>query len=399
LTWDSPSSDGGYPLTTYRIYRTSGEISGQLIAEIDPDSDEFTDTGLENGNTYNYYLTVLNDMGEGERSEVVSAIPLTHPSDPSDFELSSTTDTVKLKWLPPQDNGGIKIEGYLIYKGRTLSDMVLWRDLGPEESSTEDPSVNEGTYHYRIHAYNSIGASDGVDAKVNVPPRIPIAVIIGVFAFIIPLLILASVFLFPYLIRKRKEREPVEEKDREEPPSAPGLPPVSRGPHGLPSYPGIGGLPPGMGASPGPYFRPPPPTLMPPPQVGPGRVLPPAPPTPEPETDSPQVKPPEKEDMEPPEPEPVGPPEMEDIVFPPPVTPFEPAAVEESILEPPAPGPEAVYHEDEDHLWTPQMVHQRSVQESENAVHMLKELNDLKKMGAITEEEYEISKKRILRKI
>jgi len=391
LTWTPPISGGGYSLTAYRIYRTSENISGELVAEMDPDSFEYTDTGLENGHTYNYYITVRSDVGESKMSEVVHAIPLTHPSDPMDLRLSSSTDTVTLEWLPPQDNGGIKIEGYLIYKGMSPSEMDFWKDLGPEELSTEDMSVSEGTYHYRIHAYNSMGASDGVDAEVDVPPRIPIAVIIGISAFLVPLLVLGAALLFPYMIKKKEGWKQEEQKRGEELLPPPGLPPITRDLPGLPSYPGTGGFLPGTGQIPGSFLRQTPPTLMHAPQAATLRVLPPAPPTPEPEI-IPEPEAPFQSEL-------VELPEMKETVFPATVKPVEPPAVEESFLEPPAPEGQTIFHEDHDHLWSPQMVEHRSVQETENALQMLKELNDLKKTGALTEEEYDISKRRLLRRI
>jgi hypothetical protein len=55
--------------------------------------------------------------------------------------------------------------------------------------------------------------------------------------------------------------------------------------------------------------------------------------------------------------------------------------------------------EEDKNVWTPQMVESRTAAEAKSALEMLHELNELRNEGAITEEEYEISKKRLLRKI
>jgi hypothetical protein len=55
--------------------------------------------------------------------------------------------------------------------------------------------------------------------------------------------------------------------------------------------------------------------------------------------------------------------------------------------------------EEDRNIWTPEMVESRTAAEAKTAIEMLHELNELRNEGAITEEEYEISKKRLLRKI
>ena len=58
-----------------------------------------------------------------------------------------------------------------------------------------------------------------------------------------------------------------------------------------------------------------------------------------------------------------------------------------------------VYHEESGKVWSPEMVESRTSKDAESAIKMLKQLNELKAAGAITQEEYDVSKKRLLRKI
>jgi hypothetical protein len=55
--------------------------------------------------------------------------------------------------------------------------------------------------------------------------------------------------------------------------------------------------------------------------------------------------------------------------------------------------------EEDRNVWTPEMVESRTATEAKSALEMLHELNELRNEGAITQEEYEISKRRLLRKI
>jgi len=60
---------------------------------------------------------------------------------------------------------------------------------------------------------------------------------------------------------------------------------------------------------------------------------------------------------------------------------------------------ETVFHDSEDHVWTPAMAESRAATESKGAVDLLRELNELKEKGALSEEEFDVSKRRLLRKI
>ncbi len=50
-------------------------------------------------------------------------------------------------------------------------------------------------------------------------------------------------------------------------------------------------------------------------------------------------------------------------------------------------------------IWSPEMVEKRMTNDAKSAVELLHELNELRSEGAITEEEFQIHKKRLLRKI
>jgi hypothetical protein len=58
-----------------------------------------------------------------------------------------------------------------------------------------------------------------------------------------------------------------------------------------------------------------------------------------------------------------------------------------------------VYHEGTGGVWSPDMVEKRTKKESQTAIETLKELADLKEQGVITEEEFEQSKRKLLKKI
>jgi hypothetical protein len=97
-----------------------------------------------------------------------------------DFEYNKN----KLRWVPPQDNGGFSIVGYKIFRdqgpGTAIDQMVLMTDAKTFEFE-QDGLITEWPYYYRIMASNR---DDGepviISAQPSVPPVKPVpALLIG----------------------------------------------------------------------------------------------------------------------------------------------------------------------------------------------------------------------------
>lgn len=73
LSWQAPASDGGSPVTGYRIYRGTSSGGETYLATVG-DVRGFTDSGLQRGVTYYYQVTAVNAAGEGPRSNEASAL-------------------------------------------------------------------------------------------------------------------------------------------------------------------------------------------------------------------------------------------------------------------------------------------------------------------------------------
>ena len=67
LAWTAPASDGGSPITGYRIYRGTTSGAESLVATLGVVT-TYTDTGRTNGTTYFYQVAAVNAAGEGARS-------------------------------------------------------------------------------------------------------------------------------------------------------------------------------------------------------------------------------------------------------------------------------------------------------------------------------------------
>jgi predicted phage tail protein len=75
LTWHPPASDGGSPVTGYKIYY--GTSSGNYTTNITVGNvTNYTITNLTNGQKYYFAVSAINGAGEGARSNEVSATPV-----------------------------------------------------------------------------------------------------------------------------------------------------------------------------------------------------------------------------------------------------------------------------------------------------------------------------------
>ena len=70
LTWNASTDNGSTDITEYRIYR-----NGELLATVPANQLYFNDTNVVNGQTYTYYVTAVNTIGESSKSNEVQATP------------------------------------------------------------------------------------------------------------------------------------------------------------------------------------------------------------------------------------------------------------------------------------------------------------------------------------
>src|SRR5437773_1716299 len=96
LTWQAPASNGGSPITNYRIYRGTSSNGETLLATIG-NVLTYTDTSVTNGVTYYYQVSAVNGAGEGPRSNEASATPSPPPPPPPDFGISATPTSLSLQ--------------------------------------------------------------------------------------------------------------------------------------------------------------------------------------------------------------------------------------------------------------------------------------------------------------
>ena len=94
LNWQAPASDGGSPLTNYKIYRGSAPGAESLLTTVG-NVLTYTDGAVTNGVTYYYQVSAVNSAGEGPRSNEASATPSAQPP-PPDFGISASPASLSI---------------------------------------------------------------------------------------------------------------------------------------------------------------------------------------------------------------------------------------------------------------------------------------------------------------
>ena len=177
LDWDPPADDGGAAVSGYNIYR--GESSGGEVLhhQVGGDKNTYNDTGLENNVTYYYLVTAENAVGESHPAVEVSATPqsgVTIPSRPGNLLSWPGDGIVELTWESPEDNGGVPLINYRIYRGLTEGSESFLDDTESTETRFNDTSVENGaSYHYFVTALNSLGESAGSIGTTAHPLGVP----------------------------------------------------------------------------------------------------------------------------------------------------------------------------------------------------------------------------------
>src|SRR5437763_3442387 len=178
LTWQAPASNGGSPITNYRIYRGTSSNGETLKATIG-NVLTYTDTSVTNGVTYYYQVSALNNVGEGPRSNEASATPTapaTPPGAPQGLGATAGDATVTLTWSAPNSNGGSPITNYRIYRGTSSNGETLKATIGNVLTYSDTSGTNGVTYYYQVSAVNGAGEgprSNEASATPSPPPPPP----------------------------------------------------------------------------------------------------------------------------------------------------------------------------------------------------------------------------------
>jgi len=152
LSWDEPSNKGGSPILFYE-YTT--DIAAGVWNSTGGDATNYTITGLQDGQTYTFWVRAINSVG---RSPVSASITVTiqggYPDAPTNFQAEGGIRQAILTWDKPNDGDSPIIR----YEYSISTSPGVWLPAsGTDETHTITGLVDGVTYTFWVRAVNSVG--------------------------------------------------------------------------------------------------------------------------------------------------------------------------------------------------------------------------------------------------
>lgn len=139
LKWDNSTEATGY-----RIYRNTTQ-DGEYLQVGEVSGTTYTDTNLNSNTTYYYYVSAYNELGESERSDIITiATSIIEP--PTDLVLTPINNTsIRLTWTPPTN-----YDSFIIYRSESEDGTFNQIATVTTTNYVDDGLTNNTTYYYRV---------------------------------------------------------------------------------------------------------------------------------------------------------------------------------------------------------------------------------------------------------
>lgn len=159
LSWSAPLTNGGSPVTGYKIHRGTTSGGETLLATIGTNT-SFVDAGLAANATRYYQVTAITAVGEGAASNEASATTHGPPWAPTLViaVTGSGSGRINVNFAAPLYDGGSPVTSYKVYRSLVPGAEVY---LG---TTTTPPWEDSGllpltVYYYKLTAVSAGGES------------------------------------------------------------------------------------------------------------------------------------------------------------------------------------------------------------------------------------------------
>ena len=177
VTWVPPSSDGGSPITGYRVtawdYNTKSFLATQTASG---SATSWVYTGLTGGDTYSFAVAAVNPVGTGQ--PVYTNNTMSPPTVPSQMNAQSTrcsphgSGQAYVYWVPPSSDGGSPITAYRITAWDfNTSSFLPTQIASASATSWVYTGLKDGDgYNFAVAAVNAVGVGQIVYTNSMSPP-------------------------------------------------------------------------------------------------------------------------------------------------------------------------------------------------------------------------------------
>ena len=167
LTWDLP--DKGTVDTIDVRHKKRADSAWSVWTLLAKDATTHTETGLDNGVTYEFEVRATNAAGSSDSVSVAAQPKLAAPDAPGNLTAAAGDGSVALTWDLPTNTSEID-KMQVAYKVKSAANFQPWVDLAKDATSYDVTGLTNGTeYTFIVRALN--GAGRGAEAKVDATPE------------------------------------------------------------------------------------------------------------------------------------------------------------------------------------------------------------------------------------
>ena len=168
VTWGAPTSDGGSPVTGYRVTTYVGLVAEAVTTVGNVTTDVVG--GLTDGDTYSFTVTAINGVGLGPTTDFSNTVtPATVPGAPSGVSAAAGDADATVTWTAPASDGGSAVTGYRVttYVGLVAEAVTT---VGNVTTDVVGGLTDGDTYSFTVTAINGVGLGATTDFSNTVTP-------------------------------------------------------------------------------------------------------------------------------------------------------------------------------------------------------------------------------------
>lgn len=162
LYWSQPGGGSGSTFINYEVW-----IQGEGSPRATTSNRNFSVTGLNNWQSYNFFIVAKNQFGAGPAGNVATATAGGVPSAPYNITAtpsSTTSGRVTINWAQPaQTSGGITKYTIFMYGDKNITTTVA----GNVQTATISSLTPGVQYNFDIRAYNQWGENNGTPGEYS----------------------------------------------------------------------------------------------------------------------------------------------------------------------------------------------------------------------------------------